>query len=158
MKTNIKHVVIRPSQVTDEMTDRRHSIELSIRTEDGTLMTNRLQRLLRSYGERLVVPNRLVLEVLDDRNRKSRALKACGRELDDYAESYAMAVELLLDVCATAETLVDKLIETCSDDQLLGELTEELEDFNSVIDDASEFLSEAVGDAEIGCDCDESEN
>ena len=158
MKTNIKHVVIRPGQDIDEMTDRRHSIELAIRTEDGVLMTNRLQRLLRSYGERLVVPNQLVLEILNDRNRKSRELKACEREVDEYSDSYAESVRLLLDVCSAAETLVEKLIETCRDDRLLSELTFELDDFDEASGKASEFLCDVLGDAEAVCDCDESED
>ena len=45
---------------------------LPIRTENGELMTNRVRSLLREYRDRIRIPTSLILEVLEDRNRKSR--------------------------------------------------------------------------------------
>lgn len=153
MKTNIKHVVIRPEQRIDEQTERLHSIELSVRTEDGALMTNRLLRLLRSYGERLVVPNRLVLEILENRNRKSRDLKALERDLDSYDEAFGAAVGLLIDLYDAAGSLIDELIANCSDDELMGRLTEEVDCLNEVLGTTEEFLDCVVEDCDDECDC-----
>ncbi len=153
MKTNIKHVVIRPEQRIDEHTGRLHNIELSVRTEDGLLMTNRLLRLLRIYGERLVVPNRLVLEILENRNRKSRDLKALERDLDSYDEAFGAAVGLLIDLYDAAGSLVDELIANCCDDELMGRLTEEVDCLNEVLGTTGEFLDCVVEDCDDECDC-----
>ena len=118
----------------------------SIRTTDRDLMTSRLRSMLSSYGERVVVPNALVLEIICNRDKLSRRLKVAQRKLEQL-NGYTDDLELCFDetlsalsaVLDGASDLMAALHEH-ADDALLEKISKEYDDLVSVMADASDLV------------------
>lgn len=52
-------------------------------TRDGDLMTTKLRKILRDYGENVAVNNSLILEILDAYRKKSKKLKRLEKENEE---------------------------------------------------------------------------
>lgn len=121
----------------------RDDIPILIRTEDGQLMGNRVRSLLKEYGERIWVPPTLMIEVLEDRNRKSRRLKSTQKRLHEYQCSYEEAVNLLLALHNAAATMQNAMIDAPGDNPIAN-ITQEIEGLNNVLEITESFLNEVV--------------
>lgn len=83
MKTKSSNVMItRESADRLDVSRRATETDPTIATPDGTLMTTKLRRILRDYGERVAFKNSLVLEILDAYIYKSKKLKKAEREIE----------------------------------------------------------------------------
>jgi hypothetical protein len=83
MKTKSSNVMI-TREPADRLDVSRRATETdpTIATPDGILMTTKLRRILRDYGERVAFKNSLVLEILDAYIYKSKKLKKAEREIE----------------------------------------------------------------------------
>ncbi len=116
-------------------------ILLSIRTPEGDLMANRVRSLLREYGDRIQIPASLVLEILEDRNCKSRRLKSAEKILDE-ADAFANeAIKTLVELYNASSTLLEALFDATEVDGL-EDVTEEIERLNAALAYADDFLEE----------------
>ena len=89
MKTTSKTVMIlkeaplnkwdKANRATEE--DPRIAISFGKNDKEGLLMTSKLHAILRDHGERVVLNNSLVLEILDAYIKKSRKLKKAERRI-----------------------------------------------------------------------------
>lgn len=142
MKTNNVGLTILAHQPEKTPTDRE-DIQILIRTEDGNLMTNRVRSLLKEYGDRVQIPASLVLEILNDRNRKSRGLKAARAELIEYDAFAGEALKALVELHNASALLLWKLLNTAGISNLES-LTEEIEEANAALDFARDFIAECT--------------
>ena len=118
-------------------------ILLSIRTPAGDLMTNRVQSLLRGYGDRVQIPALLALEILEDRNRKSRKLKSAERILDE-ADAFAdEAIKTLVELCNASSALLEALFDATEADGR-EDVTEQIKGLNTALAHADDFLEEYI--------------
>ena len=86
-----------------------------IRTGNGELMTSRVRSLLREYGDRIRIPASLMLEVLEDRNRKSRQLRTTGRDLNALSDLTGDTIGVLLQLRDSANKLVEAICDARPD-------------------------------------------
>ncbi len=118
----------------------------SIRTTDRDLMTSRLRSMLSSYGERVVVPNALVLEIICNRDKLSRRLKVAQRKLEqlnEYTDDLELCFdETLLALSAVLDGASDLMaaLHEHADDALLEKIRKEYDDLVSVMADASDLV------------------
>ncbi len=118
----------------------------SIRTTDRDLMTSRLRSMLSSYGERVVVPNALVLEIICNRDKLSRRLKVAQRKLEQlngYTDDLELCFdETLLALSAVLDGASDLMaaLHEHADDALLEKISKEYDDLVSVMADASDLV------------------
>ncbi len=111
---------------------------ISIRTKSGALMTNRLRSLLCNYGSRLQIPSALILEILKDRNLKSRQLKTVQGELDDALDLIGNYTGVVEELSRTARNLLDAIDRTTASETIstkIAELDEALNVAEDFIDD-----------------------
>lgn len=140
MKTRNAGLIILANE--PEETPLNHGdILLSIRTPEGNLMTNRVRSLLRAYGDRIQIPTSLVLEILEDRNRKSRELKSAEKILNEADVFADEAIETLVELYNASSTLLEALFNATEMDGLEG-VTEQIVDLNAALDSADDFLAE----------------
>jgi len=151
MKTNNVSLTIlakepeRPQKQPDD-------IALIVRTPDGELMTNRVRSLLREYGARIQIPSALALEVLEDRNRKSRQLKTTERELGAYVDALGDAVGVLIELRNAANDLLEGMLSMVGD-HTMSEMSIEVDAVSNALEVADDFLAEIIDDDD--CDCDD---
>ena len=118
----------------------------SIRTTDRDLMTSRLRSMLSSYGERVVVPNALVLEIICNRDKLSRRLKVAQRKLEQlngYTDDLELCFdETLLALSAVLDGASDLMaaLHEHADDALLEKISKEYDNLVSVMADASDLV------------------
>ena len=130
------------------------SFSRSIRTADRNLMTSRLRSMLSSYGERVIVPNSLVLEIIRNRDKLSRRLKVAQRklgELDEYADDLELCLdEALLALSAVLDGASDLMtaLHEHADSALFEKISKEYDDLVSVMADASDLVVVDCGDCE----------
>ncbi|MCR5572227.1 MAG: hypothetical protein K6F57_00420 [Candidatus Saccharibacteria bacterium] len=115
-------------------------ILLSIRTPEGNLMTNRVRSLLREYGDRIQIPTSLVLEILENRNRKSRELRLAEKILDEADVFADEAVETMVELYNASSTLLEALFDATEADGLEN-VTEQIEGLNAALASADDFLA-----------------
>ena len=126
----------------------------SIRTTDRDLMTSRLRSMLSSYGERVVVPNALVLEIICNRDKLSRRLKVAQRKLEQlngYTDDLELCFdETLLALSAVLDGASDLMaaLHEHADDALLEKISKEYDDLVSVMADASDLVVIDCGDCD----------
>ena len=138
MKT--KHVFV----VVAESSEDSGDMIIPIRTPKGDLMTNRLIGLLKQRVP-ILIPDSLMLEILTDRNRKSRQLKAAkaaGEEFGDFASD---TIGVIMALRNSADKLIEAARNTSTDtaniSAELGELIEALK----ITDD---FLKKRLSDGD----------
>ena len=90
-----------------------------------------------------------MLEILEDRNRKSGKLKAAKRDLENYEASYVQAVELLYALHSKSTAMIDAMIDAPADSPI-HKITAELEALNAILDETGGFLDEVLEE-----DCDD---
>ena len=131
----------------------RDDIVLSIRTPEGDLMTNRVRALLREYGDRVQMSPSLMLEILEDRNRKSRELKSAEEAIDAFEEFGSGAIMALVELQTATSKLVDAIINAPHEAGLV-DVTEQLEEVNCALELVDDFWDDFVT-FECDEDCDE---
>ena len=130
---------------------------LLIRTENGELMTNRVRSLLREYGDRIRIPTSLMLEVLEDRNRKSRQLRTTGRDLNALSDLTGDTIGVLLQLRDSANKLVEAICDA-RPDNMFEDISSKLDELNSALEVADDFLGDMLDDCDCGdCHDDEAE-
>ncbi len=118
---------------------------LLIRTENGELMTNRVRSLLREYGDRVRIPTSLMLEVLEDRNRKSRQLRTAERDLNALNDLTGDTIGVLLQLRDSANKLTEAIYDARSDN-MFEDISSNLDALNSALEVADGFLDDMLGD------------
>ena len=144
MKT--KHVFI----VVAESSEDSGGVIIPIRTPKGDLMTNRLIDLLKQRVP-ILIPDSLMLEILTDRNRKSRQLKAAKATREEFGDFVGETTGVIMALRNSADKLIEAVRNTSTDtaniSAELGELIEALK----ITDD---FLEKRLSDGDDrGCDC-----
>ncbi|MBO4855601.1 hypothetical protein J5500_04330 [Candidatus Saccharibacteria bacterium] len=144
MKTGNAGLIILANEPEKKLPGRE-DIVLSIRTPEGELMTNRVRSLLREYGDRIQIPASLVLEILRDRNSKSRRLKTAEKvlaEADAFADE---AIEAIIGLYDASSTLLEALFDATEVDGL-EDVTEEIEGLNAALALTDDFLADYTED------------
>ena len=133
----------------------------SVSTMYGDLMTSRLRALISNHGERVLIPNSLVLEILRNRDKLSRRLKVAQRNLGE-AEDYADYLEeCLCEVSSALAELFNSAADLCDaigenvDEKTLAKITAELADTEDVLDRIEPLFD--WEDEDCNCDCDDEE-
>ena len=128
-----------------------------IRTGNGELMTSRVRSLLREYGDRIRIPASLMLEVLEDRNRKSRQLRTTGRDLNALSDLTGDTIGVLLQLRDSANKLVEAICDA-HPDNTFEDISLKLDELNNALKVADDFLDDMLGDCDCGdCHDDEAE-
>ena len=143
----------------DPVKQQGSSFARSITTANGDLMTSRMSSMLSTYGDRVQVPNKLVLEILRNRDKASHRLKVAQRQLREFGQ-YAEAVEVdLEEAYITLANLLDaalafvSAVEDNGDIAMLDAIDEELENLAEAAHDASSLLEyEGVFDEDAPCE------
>ncbi len=129
----------------------------SVSTAHGDLMTSRLRTLISTNGERVLIPNALVLEIVRNRDKLSRRLKVAQRNLRETEEYSDYLEECLCEVSSALAELFDSAAELCDaigehvDEETLAKITAELENTNDVLDRVEPMFYCDDDD----CDCEE---
>ena len=76
----------------------------SVSTMYGDLMTSRLRALISTHGDRVLIPNKLVLEILRNRDKLSRRLKVAQRNLTETEEYSDYLDDCLCEVSSALAT------------------------------------------------------
>lgn len=151
--------------------------KVTIATEGGDLMTNRLRRVLRNVYETRInpedkritvdIPDELVFQIVESYVRKSKAMRRMDRALDRKTqenkdlETLAQYIfGLLADMTAGSEGFIHAILDARDGgDGLLTQVTEPLETLQRLINDANTLIAE-IGEetdeaesCECGCDC-----
>ncbi|MBQ9684700.1 hypothetical protein IJV57_04495 [Candidatus Saccharibacteria bacterium] len=130
---------------------------LLIRTENGELMTNRVRSLLRKYGNRVRIPTSLMLEVLEDRNRKSHQLRITKRDLNALNDLTGETIGVLLQLRNSANKLVEAIYDARSDN-MFEDISSMLDALDNALEVADDFLDDMLNDCDCGdCHDDEAE-
>ena len=140
MKTRNAGLTILAQEPEKAQISREDTI-LSIRTPEGELMTNRVRALLREYGDRIPIPASLMLEVLEDRNRKSSALKVARREISAYERFADEAIVTIVDLYDATTLLLNRLIDAQETNGLV-DATEEVTKVSCAFDAADHFFDD----------------
>ena len=90
MKTKSTTVIITKKPLDKWNKDNRATEnDPVIATQDYTLMTTKLRRILREHGECVSMSNSLVLEILDAYAEKGKALKKAQEEIKNLKDRLA---------------------------------------------------------------------
>ena len=122
---------------------------LPIRTENGELMTNRVRSLLREYGDRIRIPASLMLEVLEDRNRKSRQLRTAECDLNALSDLTGDTIGVLLQLRDSANKLVEAICDA-RPDNMFEDISSKLDELNSALEITDDFLDDKLNDCDDG--------
>lgn len=104
------------------------AVVVNIQNEDGQLMTKKLLKLLKDYGDDLLVPAQLIIDILEEYQVKSKKLRSVRKEnrlLKDELSNLADEID------AIQQALVN---EQCAYDQLndeFGSVKAELDEWRS---------------------------
>ena len=154
MKTkNISLVILaeKPKKAPRTSADK----PLLIRTGDGELMTHRVRSLLREYGDQIQIPASLMLEVLEDRNRKSRQLRAAERDLNALNDLSGDTIGVLLQLRNSANKLIEAICDA-RPDNMFEDISSKLDELNNALEVADDFLGDMLDDCDCG-DCHDDE-
>ena len=145
MKTKHEFIVVA------ESSEDSGGMIIQIRTPKGDLMTNCLIDLLKQRVP-ILIPDSLMLEILTDRNRKSRQLKAAKAAGEEFGDFVGETTGVIMALRNSADKLIEAVRNTGTDtaniSAELGELIEALK----ITDD---FLGKRLSDGDgRSCDCD----
>ena len=134
----------------------------SVSTMYGDLMTSRLRALISTHGDRVLIPNKLVLEILRNRDKLSRRLKVAQRNLTETEEYSDYLDDCLCEVSSALAELFNATAELCdmigeyADEDTIANISAELEATRDVLDRIEPMF--ACEDEDDGfCDCDDEE-
>lgn len=120
-----------------------------IRTGNGELMTSRVRSLLREYGDRIRIPASLMLEVLEDRNRKSRQLRTAECDLNALSDLTGDTIGVLLQLRDSANKLVEAICDA-RPDNMFEDISSKLDELNSALEITDDFLDDKLNDCDDG--------
>ena len=143
MKTVVEAVTILPDDEVQARSYERYP-KKTIRTDDGQLMVNRLVQLINDYGDRVVVPRRIITELLREHKRKSRMLKQTTdtveglRELvEDIYDDLDEVASTLFTFAQEAQAVVDSVLDYAKSHNDTKELSDAMNDMQEMIDSAN---------------------
>ena len=134
----------------------------SVSTMYGDLMTSRLRALISTHGDRVLIPNKLVLEILRNRDKLSRRLKVAQRNLTETEEYSDYLDDCLCEVSSALAELFNATAELCdalgefADEETIANISAELETARDVLDRIEPMFA-CDDDEEDVCDCDDEE-
>ena len=141
MRTGVEAVSILPDGEVQTPNYARYP-KKTIRNDDGQFMLNRLIQLINDYGDRVVVPKRLVLELLREHKKKSRILKQKDATIKEATEDRDEALAALFLLTREVKTAIDSVLDYAKSHNDTGELSGAVENIQKKIDLASAVLAQ----------------